>query len=282
MGLLLSFILLLLCSSNIYAQVFINEINSFESSGDWVELYSNENVDVSGWILRDGATTKVKTIPEGSIIGPSSSNYLIIDAGSRLNVDKDIVKLFEADDVTLVDQITYGEGGNICASQIGESVGRLPDGSTSIVRFSLQTKSSVNIDQQSLCPTPTPSPTESPTPTPTATTTSSLTPTPTASLTPTKTLTPKSTKTPTLKPTSTSTTESLEEFVEGDILGIQSESESPSPTEESEESTEKSKVSIFSIVFIVLGISFVGFSGFAFFKQKRLNNNEGEKNKEII
>jgi len=278
----LSFILLLSCSSSIYAQVFINEINSFESSGDWVELYSDEDVDVSGWILRDGATTKVKTIPEGSIIGPSNSNYLIIDAGSRLNVDKDIVKLFKADDVTLVDQITYGEEGNVCASQVGESVGRLPDGSTSIVRFSLQTKGSMNIDQQSLCPTPTPSPTESPTPTPTVVTTSSSTPTSTPTPSPTKTSTPKSKKTPTFKPRSSPTLVPLERSSEEEVLGIQNESESPNPTEEPEESSEKSKISILSLVFIILGILFVGFSGFAFFKQKRLNNNEGEKNNEII
>lgn len=121
-----------------------------------------------------------------------------------------------------------------------------------------------------------------PTPEPTSEPTATVISTPPNSPTLTSTSTPVATKTPTLKPKSTPTSKPTEKSNGEEVLGVQSESGSPNPTEESEESSEKSKVSILSLVFIVLGISFVGFSGFAFFKQKGLNNNESEKGKEII
>jgi hypothetical protein len=134
-----------------------------------------------------------------------------------------------------------------------------------------QTPIAVDIEVDRSTPEPTDEPTEEPTSDPTDTPTVKPTSTPIV----TKSPTPKPTKTPTPDPTEET------EFQE-EVLGIQSEKESPTPEEELKESSEKPKVSILAIVFVILGISFVGFSGFAFFKQKGLNNNVNGKNKEII
>ena len=123
--------------------------------------------------------------------------------------------------------------------------------------------------------TPTPNPTEEPINDPTSTPTSTPTLKPTSTPLPTKSPSPKPTKTPTPELTE-------ETGIQVEVLGIQSEKQSPIPQEELQESSEKPKVSIVAIVFVILGISFVGFSGFAFFKQKGLNNNESEKYNKIL
>lgn len=134
-----------------------------------------------------------------------------------------------------------------------------------------QTPVNINIEVS----TPTPDPTNEPTEDPTSVPTSSPTIKPTS--------TPAVTKSPTSKPTKTPTPEPTEETeFQEEVLGIQSEKESPTPEEELQESSEKPKVGILAIVFVILGISFVGFSGFAFFKQKGLNNNESGKDQKII
>lgn len=122
--------------------------------------------------------------------------------------------------------------------------------------------------------TPTPEPTSEPTNTPTSSPTNSptLTPTPT----------PVVTKTPTIKPTNTPSPNETEESLNMEVLGIQIEDNLINSTQSSEENNDKPKSNFLPILFIVLGISFVGFSGFAFFKQKRLNNSEDEKNSEVI
>ncbi|MFC1625219.1 hypothetical protein ACFL15_02510 [Patescibacteria group bacterium] len=275
LGILLTFIFSFTNYSEVYSKVLINEVSSFDASGDWIELFSDEDVDISGWILRDNASTKIKTLDVGTLIGPSTSEFLVIDASNRLNVDEDIVKLLETDDLTLIDQLSYGETKDICSPQSGESIGRLPDGSSSLVRFSIQTKSSSNIDQQNPCPTPTPSSSPSPTPTATSilTPTPIVTPTPIITSTPTKSPTPKPTKTPIHKPT--------EKALEQEVLGVQDQKADPSPTKEPDEGSEKPKVNILAILFITFGIIFVGISVFAFIKQKGLNKLD-EKNQEII
>lgn len=95
------------------------------------------------------------------------------------------------------------------------------------------------------------------------------------------TVLPTSTKTPTPKPTKTPTPKPTEESFQEEVLGIQYQEVSPTPSEEPEIISEKPKVNILAFVFIVFGILFVGFSVFAFLKQKGLNNDSG-KNQEII
>jgi len=83
----------------------INEMSTWETSGDWVELFSPDDVDISGWKLRDSASTIVETVPQGVSIGPSSSKYYVISAGNRLNRDEDTIRLLMTDDSTLVNEI---------------------------------------------------------------------------------------------------------------------------------------------------------------------------------
>jgi len=183
---------------DVYSQVVINEFSSFDSSNDWVEIYSSQDVDISGWILRDSASSKVSTIPEDTSIGPSSSYFYIIDAKNRLNKgfnkDGDKIRILKSDDTTEVDSIIYGdiEGSAICApSNSNQSIGRIKDGGGVFVRFAISTKASPNTTSEAPCPTLTPSP--SPTPVPTQKPT----------LTPKPTTTPKPTLVPTLTPSPT-------------------------------------------------------------------------------
>ena len=126
------------------AQVVINEFSSYETSGDWIEFYAFEDTDISGWLVRDSAKTIVKIIDEGILIGPTLKKYYAIDVGGRLNRGADAIRLFKADDVTLVDEIFYGNDGGVCAPGPNQSVGRYPDANSTLERFSVPTKDSSN------------------------------------------------------------------------------------------------------------------------------------------
>ncbi|MEK7622842.1 MAG: lamin tail domain-containing protein [Patescibacteria group bacterium] len=158
------FIFLFLANpAQVLAQVKINEFSS-ENGADWVELYSSEEVDISGWILRDNATTKVATIPNGIKIGPNTNQFYIIEAGNRLNKDGDVIILYKQDDSTQVNQISYGSQEDLCAPEAGQTAGRLPDGSDKITRFAAPTKGQANLVAEAPCPSPSPSPTSSASP----------------------------------------------------------------------------------------------------------------------
>ena len=150
-------------TKNVLARVVINEFSS-SSSNDWVELYSDEDIDISGWILRDNASSIVKAIPKYTLIGPSGSvpKYYVIDASNRLNIDTDKVILLKSDDSTIVDQVSYGGEGKVCAPTGNQTIGRFPDGTGNFVRFSVATDWRENNAPQDPCPTPTPTPTPSP------------------------------------------------------------------------------------------------------------------------
>jgi len=160
---------------SVLARVVINEFSS-SSSNDWVELYSDEDIDISGWILRDSASSIVKAIPKYTLIGPSGSvpKYYVIDASNRLNIDTDKIILLKFDDSTIVDQVFYGGEGEVCAPIGNQTIGRFPDGTGNFVRFSVATDWRENNAPQDPCPTPTPTPTPSPilttSPTPSPTT----------------------------------------------------------------------------------------------------------------
>ena len=275
-------------ASNISAQVVINEFSS-TTSNDWVEIYNNSDAveDLSNYSLVDGSDSgNIKSF--SCLLNPKG--FFIVEWSNKLNNGGDIIKLKKND--SLIDCIAYKDGaGQICERKTevdlkdlsdGNFVARSQDGTDSWTVTALSTKDKPNDgsekDVNAVCFTPTPTPT----PEPTDELIEDLTFSPTSSPTVKPTSTPLTTKINTLKPTTTPIPELTKESMKEEVLGIQNENVNPSPTEESEESSEKSKVSILSILFIVLGISFVGFSGFAFFKQKRLNNNEGEKNSEII
>ena len=249
--------LIFLFSDSVKAQVVINEFSSFESSGDWVELYAIEDATISGWILRDTATSKMATIPQGISIGPSNtSRFYTINVGDRLNRDGDVIKLLKQDDSTLVNQISYGTQGEVCVPGQGQSVGRYPDANATIDRFSSPTQGASN-NNAVLDPCPTPTPSASPTPT--SSTSPSQTPTSTPTKTPTPIPTPIKTPIPAKIP-SPSPTGSPETFV----LGKETVFPSPQATE-----NPKAKFPFLAIIFIILGMGLIGYSVISIIKSAK-------------
>jgi len=260
---LLTLIFFFFFPKEILANVLINEISSYESTGDWVELYSYEDATISGWILRDTSSTKVATIPENISIGPSfASLFYVIDAGNRLNKDGDIIKLYRSDDSSLEDSISYGSAGGVCAPSTGESIGRVENGNT-IERFSTSSRGLTNSGiSLNACPTSTPEPTV--TSTPTSTTTPTSTPTKTATATPTKTATAKPTTTATPKETPIEESEAKNDI---NITGADVKIET-SPEGIVAGATTTKKSPLLSILFIISGVGFLGYGGYLIYNKK--------------
>ncbi len=257
---------------NVSAQVVINEFSSWDASGDWIELYSEEDVDISGWILRD-TTSTMKTINSGSFIGSSTSKFFIVEVGNRLNQDGDVIKLYQGDGTSLENEVRYGDKGGVCASENSlQTSGRLPDGGANIIRFASDTKGETNSDS-----------TENPCPTPTPTSTPTSTPGPTSTPTPTPTKIPTAIPKPTVKAVVTKkpkviSSKTTSDEDESEILGLREELESPSPTP-IPESEEKGKIPITAVLFVLGGLGFIGVAGYPFLKsmKKRYNiKNEEE------
>ena len=152
---LASLLFFLTFPSIVNAQVVLNEIMTKPTSGnDWIELYSDTDVDISGWTIID-STSQVAEIPPGTTIGPSTSKYYIVEAGTRLNNSGDSVYLINGSSETS-DEYSY-------SSNPGEDVsfGRYPDGQD--WKTCAPTKESSNTGCQYIFPsaTPTNTPTSS-------------------------------------------------------------------------------------------------------------------------
>jgi len=257
---IISLVFLFSFYSKVHAQVLINEFSSFESSGDWVELHASETTNISGWILRDAATTVMTQIPDGTSIG--SSDFYVVDVGNRLNKDGDTIKLFKSDDQTKVDEIDYGGSNEVCTPGSGQTVGRFENGNT-IDRFSTGTKGATNTGATlSPCPSPTP------TPPPTA----SSTPAPFPTLIPTKSPTPS--PIPTIKPTPfpTATPDTLatsdQNNHQADVLGLR-DSLAPTDTPKSSTSDNKSNFPLVAGALVLAGIGLIGVAGFMAYKKQK-------------
>lgn len=172
------------------AALLINEFSSSTTS-DWVELINmgTEELDLSEYLIMDEDNNKVSNmsgvLEAGEIISFGFSN--------RLNNAGDIVRLYYvgSDTKELVDEIPYGRPGQVCLPSVEGSIGRYPDGSSTIERFEVHTRDLSNDDAKlAPCPTPTPIPTntQSPTsiPTPVPTTIPTATPVPTNTPLPTE------------------------------------------------------------------------------------------------
>lgn len=146
----------------LWLTIVINEVVPAPSSGpEYVELYnaSNTIVDVSGWRIDDdtpGGT--VTTIAAGTTIAPQQLVVIALNS-AILNNTGDAVVLLDAVG-NQIDRIDFG------AMKSGESMARIPDGSTTIV------KTSTSIGQFNLPATPT----STMTTTPTSSATMSITP----------------------------------------------------------------------------------------------------------
>ena len=251
------------------AQVVINEMST-DGSSDWIELFSSEDIDISGWILKD-TTGEVDTIDSDISIGPSTSSYYVIGVSNRLNNGGDIVTLYLPDGSTKKDEIPYGDQGSVCTPTSSGSIGRYPDGNQVVERFVTHSQGvSNNSATLSPCPTPTPIPTQTTTPTPTNAPTSTPTPTPKPTLTPTKTPTPTKASSENSEGNGLSQGESTL-----GILGLRNELSQV--VESTGEANPKKPFPVFAGVLVGLGVLLVGVSGFIFIKAKRRYNGMDEK-----
>lgn len=238
-----------------FAQVVINEVSS-NTNPDWVELTNTatESAQLSLYKLQDEAGNEKDL--EGEL---SSGGFISIDWSDRLNNSGDIVKVIRLSDGIVINSLTYGDEGGICAPTSSQSIGRSPDGNTNLVLFSSNTKNATNNSSQISCPTPTP----------TATPTSTPTPTPTKTPTPT----PKPTKSPTPKPTSTptSTPEVLAEETEVPFTPRPT----PTPILEATASAQTRNFPIAAAGLIIVGIVFISLAALPFLKNRSKGYNKG-------
>ena len=265
-GLFLCFLIFFSFASEVKAQVVINEMSTFTPSNDWVELYAYEDIDISGWILRDLANSVLETIPANTVIGPNStSKFYVAEVGNRLNIDGDDIRLYKNDETTQVDRIAYGDKGGVCApDDENQSIGRVDNGNT-VERFVSHTKNASN-EGVSLnsCPTPSPSPTEAP---------KIATSTPTPSPSPKPSVTAKQTKSPSPKPEETSEPEdSNPEDNNKDILGLREELMTTEPSPGGSEQSEEGggSISKVAVIFMALGVGMIGVAGYPFLRKKYL------------
>lgn len=138
----------------LWLSIVINEVVPAPSSGpEYVELYnpSDTTVDVSGWSIDDDTPGgSITTLATGTVIAPHQ--LLVIPLSSTiLNNTGDAVVLMDAAG-TLVDRIDFG------AMKNGESMARIPDGSSTI------SKTTPSLGQFNLVPTTTATPTTTSTP----------------------------------------------------------------------------------------------------------------------
>lgn len=250
---LLIFLFFLVFPTVVSAQVVINEFLPNPSSGeDWLELYSPVDVDISGWILDDEATSDMATIPQGTIVGPSSNVYYTVDVGNRLNQSEDTVSLYTPSKSSLIDSYNYKSNPGTDVSY-----GRTPDGES----WGHCQPTKGNSNTGCYIPTPTPQPTSTPTSAPSPTKTP--TPVPTKTGTPTPKVTPKVTSKPSVSPSPMSSPESTG-LVLGESQAISlGQSSSPSPTPES---GEKKNFPIAGMFLIGGGLICIAGAGFTFYR----------------
>lgn len=141
------------------ASVVINEIHPAE---EWVELYNPEGEGLAGCILflhkERSNTQKVELTGENG-----TDTFLVIEwSGDRLaNTGGDTVELvcsgFE-------DQAAYGNNGSLPLPKSGESLARIPDGTTDWLTVAQPTKGASNGDQPANSSAPSLQPESSPSP----------------------------------------------------------------------------------------------------------------------
>lgn len=258
-SLIYSLLFFILSYNNVHALV-INEISSFTSE-DWIELYSNEDLDLTGYELVDSAGNS-KVIEGEILIGPSTKEYLVVDFSNRLNKDEDSIVLYNKEKDT-VDNLSYGKAGEICAPEEGNSLGRKPNGTGNFQRLAESSRGVVNLEVEAACPTPKPDPTTTPTSAPTEA--------------PVKTQTPKPTILPTStpkvlgsakSPTPTSSPKNINENNHSWTTPENSPVSSPE-TEVLSDTTKKITPKKVAGLFILAGILFVSYPLFRFYKSKK-------------
>lgn len=192
LAIFISFIFFTFSPTVIHAKLWINEFSS-NGSSDWIEIYnqSEDSIMLDGLFIRDSSATN-KLVLSGEI-GPNS--FGVFEWGDKLNNSGDTIKLVQGDESNVLNQVTYGNSGDITAPASDQSAGRQSDGSSNWILFTSASKNSSNA-QSSPAPTATPVPEK--------------TPTPIKQPTPTKVPTPKKDPTPTKSPTAATSNDDSE------------------------------------------------------------------------
>lgn len=239
--------LLFFFSSNIFAQVVINEFSA-KPNPEWVEFYNTtgETLNLGDYYFDDdtdfnsdtGSSAKIKL---SGLLPSTSTCYW--EMNSYLNDGGDNPTLFAANG-DLIDTYSYA------SSSASLTYSRVPDGGNWQM-VSPSKSSTICLNLATPTPVATPTPTFTPTPIPTATPTVSPTRTPTPTPTPLKTKTP--TPNPTVKPTSRPTVSPL-------ILAAATLNPLPSLTPLPQQTAASSVVNLIPIIFFLIGLSLIAFA----------------------
>jgi hypothetical protein len=258
--LLLFFSLPFIFPPKVSAQVIINEFSSGTTS-DWVELYNNSisPIDLSLFRLEDKAGN-TKTL-SGTL---NNEAFTFFDWSNRLDNSGDFFKLVQVSDGLVLDSISYGTEGGVCAPGSEESAGRVDNGNV-IERFTSPSKGLTNVGAQ-INPCPVPTPTSTPTAEATATPVPTVAPTPTP------------TKKPMPKPTPTSKPEVLGDESSGSEPNLISFQDTPSAIPTPSGSQSSGKFPVLAVVFILSGVGLVGFSIFSFVRGMKKGYTNGSEN----
>ncbi len=188
------FALLFFIPESTYAQIVINEFDTF-ANPQAVELYNNssQTIDINSWYLDDSGGTTYLTIANQPPLQPQTC--VVIRGSLNLNTSSpDTARLFDATAPPtsaaghLIDSYAYTQ-----SAPAGTNYSRSPDGEGvfTLLPNSLGLSNDTHTDCTLFVPSPTPSDTSTPTPintpSPTAHVTITLTPTPSFSLTPSPT-----------------------------------------------------------------------------------------------
>lgn len=272
-------ILFFIFPNKTFANLYINEFSSGTSDGDWVEIYNSDSnsLSLSDYILRD-STSSNKIVLTGEIIG---YGFAAFNWSNKLNNDGDTIRLLLKSDESSIDQVIYGKDGSIIAPKDTQTVGRIPDGSQSLLNLSISSKGSSNNSASSVpIDTPTPTITSTPTRTPSSTKIPTSKPIPTSKLMPTPTKIPTNTfKT---EGPSSRQTALIDEDIEistaapTSILGASTQSATPTSDEEKEKNVKilGDSSSKMPIIFVIFGIFLGACAILAFFIYKKKLNHE--------
>ncbi len=241
--------------------IVINELLPTPSSGnDWVELYnpSQNDIDISGWILDDeGTSSDMLKIPDNTIIAKQS--FKLFYVSNRLNKSGDTIYLKNG--ASEIDKYQYN------STDTDVSFGRYPDAGSNWNTCS-PTPESANSNCDIIAdPTPSSTPQTSPSQTTSSTSSKSKSP----SLSPKNSPSPVSSK----KATSVLGSSQSAEITASPAAGI-SLSVSPTPSAEpKEESSNKSKIAgaVAGSGAIIMGLS----AGLYLWYKRRLTTNNSDK-----
>jgi len=120
------------------SNLVINEFMAQPSEGtDWVEIYNptTEDIDLTGWLLRDLATSDMKIL-SGTIL---AGGFATFEVDGRLNNGGDTIYLYYT--ITEIDSYTYD------SSSEDISIGRETDGDPDFVNCTNVSKGTSNYNQ---------------------------------------------------------------------------------------------------------------------------------------